>query len=316
MELSIIVPVYNNALYLETAVNSLCGQQFRDIEIILIDDGSTDESGKICDMLEGKDSRIRVFHQVNKGVSAARNKGIVEACGKYLTFVDADDWVEQDAYTLAMGKIKEKSLDILVFGYTEDIGEIHKKKFYRPYREDELLSPEEALRRMLLEKEFSWNIGDKIYAAGTVKGIRFDEQIYNGEDLLFHWNVFSNAQRIGIFNTYKYHYVQNETSASHKALSLKSLSVLDVFPMLMMTASKSVFPAVETTYLKYCIGFSKRIKLAGENVRFNSYLQRAMKMVKENFRRILWNENIPMKHRLGAGFLFLPDTFWMLAKML
>ena len=316
MELSIVVPVYNNGIYLKTAVNSLLQQEFKDIEIILVDDGSEDKSGELCDALAKEDSRIRVFHQKNHGVSAARNKGISEACGKYVTFVDADDWLEQDTYTTAMDVLEKNSFDILIFGHTIDIGETQKKMFYRREHGIEVLTADDAIRNMLLNRDFSWNIGDKIYSMKIVRNHIFDWRIHSGEDLLFHFNVFSNAKKIGISSTYKYHYVQHEASASHSEVSLKSLSVLDVFPKLLEIAGKELIPDIESVYLKYCIGYSKRIKLADNNSEFASYLSRTMTIVRENFGRILLDSNIPIKHRMGAGLLFLPDVFWKLARVL
>lgn len=316
MELSIVVPVYNSEMYLETTVNSLLQQDFKDIEIILVDDGSIDKSGELCDAFAEKDARIRVFHQKNKGVSAARNRGIAEACGKYITFVDADDWVEHDIYTTAMETIKKNLLDILVLGYTLDIGGKRVKMLLGASKRIKILQADDAIRSMLLNHDFSWNIGDKIYLTKIVKKHNFDCQIHSGEDLLFHFRVFSNAKKIGITNTYKYHYVQHDTSASHQRLSLKSLSVLDVFPRLFSTDKTVLVPVIESVYFKYCIGYSKRIKLMDNNHEFMPYLNRTMKIVRENFRRILLDSNIPIKHRMGAGVLFLPEAFWKLVRLL
>ena len=95
-KVSIIVPVYNVEKYIEKCLNSLISQSYRNIEIILIDDGSKDNSGKICDKYKKKDPRIKVIHKENAGVSEARNSGIQKATGKYLCFVDADDFVMND----------------------------------------------------------------------------------------------------------------------------------------------------------------------------------------------------------------------------
>jgi len=98
MELSILVPVYNTEKYLKRCVESLLSQSVKDYEVILVDDGSTDGSGSICDEFARKDSRVRVIHQENAGPSAARLAGIRASCGAYLGFVDSDDYVESDFY--------------------------------------------------------------------------------------------------------------------------------------------------------------------------------------------------------------------------
>ena len=98
MKLSIIIPVYNVELYLPQAVESVLAQSFRDFELILVDDGATDGSGEICDRYAGEDSRVKVIHQKNAGVSAARNAGVAAAQGEYIGFTDSDDIIERDMY--------------------------------------------------------------------------------------------------------------------------------------------------------------------------------------------------------------------------
>lgn len=93
-KISIIIPVYNSETHLDTCIQSICRQSYTDFELILVDDGSTDRSASICDGYASKDTRIRVLHQANAGVSAARNKGIDNARGEWLTFIDSDDYVE------------------------------------------------------------------------------------------------------------------------------------------------------------------------------------------------------------------------------
>lgn len=95
-KISVIVPVYNVKNYLESCVQSIMGQTYPDLEILLIDDGSNDGSAEICDRLQGADARIKVYHEKNKGVSGARNKGLKEATGAYIAFVDADDILDPD----------------------------------------------------------------------------------------------------------------------------------------------------------------------------------------------------------------------------
>ena len=94
--ISVIVPIYNVEQYLPKCIDSIMSQSFTNIEILLVDDGSPDNCGRICDDYALRDSRVRVFHKTNGGVSSARNYGIEKAMGKYLTFIDSDDWIESD----------------------------------------------------------------------------------------------------------------------------------------------------------------------------------------------------------------------------
>lgn len=112
---SVIVPVYNAGTKLETCIGSVRGQTFKDFELILIDDGSTDGSGSICDLYSADDARVKVIHQDNQGVSSARNAGIDAACGAIILFVDGDDSIEKDLLSEIDSKMN-KDADILFFG--------------------------------------------------------------------------------------------------------------------------------------------------------------------------------------------------------
>ena len=113
-KVSVIVTVYNVEKYLNKCVDSLLAQTLSDIEILLVDDGSTDGSGRICDDYAGKDSRVRVIHKENGGVSSARNKGLFEASAEYVGFVDSDDYVAEDMYECLYSNLKKEDADVSV----------------------------------------------------------------------------------------------------------------------------------------------------------------------------------------------------------
>lgn len=120
--ISIIVPVYKVEPYLRQCVDSILNQTYRDLEILLIDDGSPDCCGKICDEYEKKDKRVRVFHTENRGLSIARNLGLKETQGDYIGFVDSDDWIEPDMYEVLLKCLEETGADICVCGYSYENG--------------------------------------------------------------------------------------------------------------------------------------------------------------------------------------------------
>lgn len=115
--LSVIVPVYNAEKYLRRCVESILNQTFSDLELLLINDGSTDNSGAICDEYAEKDSRIQVFHKTNGGVSSTRNMGLVLAQGEWVTFVDADDWIETDTFEKVCKRLQEENADICLYDF-------------------------------------------------------------------------------------------------------------------------------------------------------------------------------------------------------
>ena len=119
-KVSIIVPVYNSSDVLCECVNSLINQDYENIEIILVDDGSTDNSGEICDSFQEKDKRVKVIHKKNEGQSAARNLGIQESSGDYVMFIDSDDWLDLDAVSTLVSYADENDLDVTRFNYIRE----------------------------------------------------------------------------------------------------------------------------------------------------------------------------------------------------
>ncbi len=176
-EISIVVPVYNKKNYIEDTVKRILRQTFDDFELLLIDDGSVDGSGEICDRLSAGDARVKVFHTENRGVSAARNLGIKKAVGKYISFIDADDRIKRDFLEKLHCAITEENADMSVCGYYE----VRKSKavmhLHKNYGSGD--KAYEALRQNLLC--ILWN---KLYVREKIKHL-FDEGISTCEDSLF-----------------------------------------------------------------------------------------------------------------------------------
>ena len=135
--ISIIIPVYNVEKYLRKCLDSIINQTYKKLEIILIDDGSTDNSGKICEEYAKKDDRIIVIHKENAGVSSARNRGIELANGKYIGFIDSDDWIEENMYETLYQNLLQFDVDISMCNYS--IIRNHKKTFHKHDLEDGIL---------------------------------------------------------------------------------------------------------------------------------------------------------------------------------
>lgn len=168
--ISVVIPVYNIEEYLERCVNSICTQTYQNLEILLVDDGSTDGSGALCDALAQKDKRIRVFHKVNGGSSSARNLGIAHAKGEYIGFVDSDDYISKNMYELLYEAVKQYNVKIAQIG-RDEIDEQGNKlpNICEPPKEPVLVPPSEFLREMLMHK------GDCSFCTKLVKKELFDE---------------------------------------------------------------------------------------------------------------------------------------------
>lgn len=207
---SVIVPCYNVAKYVELCVQSIEHQEYSNIEIILVDDGSTDGTGQICDKLAGKDGRIRVVHKENAGVSAARNTGIDISTGEYICFVDGDDFVEKDyiKYLLDLLLASDAQIAVTTQMFTSlNRIQTRKDKSY-------VLSGEQAAKEMLC---YNYPIG--VYCKmfrrellGTC--IRFFENVYIGEGFNFNTLALSSAKSVVVGHRKIYTYrLTNENSA-------------------------------------------------------------------------------------------------------
>lgn len=206
-ELSIIVPVYKVEKYLPRCIDSILAQTFGDFELILIDDGSPDGCGRICDEYAQKDKRIVAIHQKNMGVSAARNAGLDIARGRYIGFVDSDDWIEPQMYEVMMDAIRENGADMAVCGvrYADEDG-----KFTRADR----LSEGVYSRDGLLEDVFAMpnKLGggccNKVLDASKIASVRFKVGMTIAEDALYLFDCFmriDGAVKIGdaLYNVYE-----------------------------------------------------------------------------------------------------------------
>ncbi|UMZ01722.1 glycosyltransferase [Roseburia rectibacter] len=209
-KISVIVPVYNVKNYLESCVQSIMGQTYPDLEILLIDDGSNDGSAEICDRLQGADARIKVYHEKNKGVSGARNKGLKEATGAYIAFVDADDVLDPDMYTYLTGLLKTYKAQIATCSgwYKYDSGV--EKRFESP-RNVVCLNGREALgvlhERCYL-RAYVWN---KLFRREVLDGIRFSTELSFAEDYEMFCRVLEQCGRIVCGTKTKYYYMQRKS---------------------------------------------------------------------------------------------------------
>lgn len=211
-KVSIIVSIYNIASYLERSIASICSQSYENIEILLVDDGSTDESGKICDTWAKKDSRIRVIHKKNGGLSSARNAGIEAAKGEYLTFVDGDDWIDSTMYEDMIRALEEEEADLCICNYREireeevtDSGE----------EKSTVLEGREILEAFLTEEESyriqnaAWN---KLYKRELLGELRFPEgKLF--EDIVFTTKLMERSRKMVYLHQTYYNYVMSRSDS-------------------------------------------------------------------------------------------------------
>lgn len=227
LNLSIIVPIYNVDKYLKNCIESILSQTFNDYELILVNDGSTDCSGEICNYYKSIDSRIKVIHQENRGVSSARNKGIHLAKGKYIAFVDPDDEIEATMYEKMIEKCLKNDLDIVVckiktynqiLNYTQesiiwkkDIGYLNKEKIQK-----------KLIPAILTEGSYSMiSSVNKVYKASIFKDnkLYFNEKMNHGEDARLNLLLIQNINSLEFIDEALYNYYIRNTLSLTKRFS-------------------------------------------------------------------------------------------------
>lgn len=223
--ISVIVPVYNARRYLETCIASVLSQSYSSLELLLIDDGSTDGSGAICDAWQAKDSRVRVIHTENRGVSSARNTGIETATGDYIAFLDADDALLDEALTTMYGLLLEHGCDIAVctkLSFNAD-GTHCMVDFPATF---ELWSAKQGLEASLRDHPATYSVWGKLYRKAAIGDIRFVPGRNIHEDSFFIFQCMLKEPKVVVQNTAVIHYNISENSASRGSFSDKYLDIL------------------------------------------------------------------------------------------
>lgn len=219
--ISVIVPVYNVEKFLNQCVDSILAQTYKNFELILVDDGSKDKSGDICDDYAKNDTRIRVFHKENGGVSSARNYGLDNAQGEYVCFVDSDDWVDE-TYIEDMVKFGEYDLVMQGMKFNNKAWKYTKKLYNSTI---EIL---QALTLSVEKRDFLFNGPySKLYRFNIIrnKKLKFNEKIWLGEDFLFNINYLGFARNAYLANTCSYNYRTTPDSLTHKFAPIDDLLV-------------------------------------------------------------------------------------------
>ena len=230
-KISVIVPVYKTEGLLDRCVESIVGQTYKNLEIILVDDGSPDNCPAMCDEWAEKDSRIRVIHKENGGVSSARNAALDIPTGDYIGFVDSDDWIEPEMYSSLIQKISESGKNIALCSYyaVEISGERYE---CRCVVDKEVLDKDDYFRFIVLGGDggYIWN---RLYDADILKEVRFDEDIWYSEDLLFNFKTAQKSNGAAILDKIEYNYVQKRIKEQAWVMNDHSFDSMTAFEIML-----------------------------------------------------------------------------------
>lgn len=218
--ISVIIPVYNSAAYLESCIDSILRQTYTGLEIICVNDGSTDESLQVLYELSQRDPRVRILSQDNAGVASARNAGLEIARGEYIAFADSDDALEPDMYELLAGLAEKYQSDITHCGYRKMYLNGESKAVCGT---GELLvqTGDEAICCLLAGERFASGLWNKLYRAEIVADLRFDPRLKINEDTLYNVQAFHRAKKTVFMDLPKYYYFERENSACARTASIE-----------------------------------------------------------------------------------------------
>ena len=242
--ISVIVPIYNKAPYIQKCLEDISKQTYRDLEIICINDGSTDDSGEIVKTFVKEDPRFQYVEQENQGGSAARNHGLELAKGEYISFIDCDDGLECDMYAFLLDLIEKYDADIAHCGYKK----IHMDGSVSKIGDQNncfIQTREEALQCLIDGQFFTGSLWTKLYRSSLFENIEFDNSLKINEDILMNFMLFNKAGRIVFKDSTKYLYYERvEASTSRVPSEKKLLDSMKVFEYIFENCS-------ETSELKF-----------------------------------------------------------------
>ncbi len=297
--ISIIVPVYNREKCITRCLDSIINQLYKNIEIIVVDDGSTDNTYEVLLEYKIRDNRIRVLKKNNGGVSSARMYGLNNASGKYVGFVDSDDYIEKEMYLKLYSAICENESDMAVlYDY------VVKKRDGNP---ESCITNDIALKKICM-LEFPTSVWAGLYKKEIALQVGFDTNIHFFEDFYFNFQVLEKTDKVSIVNGHYYRYEKSDNSCNSSGLNWKRLSCLNVIPTLLEKTKK--FDFLNTSIIGFTIAhflICNILFLYPSNV--NTYGFFLQKQCKKHVGSIALNGNVPISYKFLIFLCLISPKF-------
>lgn len=313
-KISIIVPVYRVERYLERCVNSLISQTYKNIEIILVDDGSPDQCPAMCDNYAEKDDRVIVVHKKNGGLSDARNVGLDIATGEYIAFVDSDDWVEMDFVETLYRNAKNENADISIIGCTL-VWDNGRRKSVGQDEGYYVFDKETAIKEMLMQRKFGCMVCQKMYKKQIFDAVRFPVgKLY--EDVAVSMPTFLKAKKVVISGKSGYNYYQRSDSIVNSKFDRQKLYFLHCCQEIISysdTHDKIYDTEAHVFYLRALMTFVLILYQNPENEKKTlGYLEREIK----NNRKYIWkNSCLELRKKIVLSLICIHFPRNVLARM-
>lgn len=248
--ISVIVPVYNVEKYLVKCIESIVNQTYSNIEIILVDDGSSDLSSKICDEYSEKYDNITALHKNNGGLSSARNYGIDNCNGKYITFIDSDDYISNIFIQTLYNAAKNRNADLVISGLKNFYDDKIVEEDNIDLNVEKIITKEVALKKMLLQEEIDVNSTAKLYLKKIFDNIRFPEgKLY--EDIQIIDDIISNTSCIVQISYRGYYYLQRKNSIMYGKMSIERLILIEKTKQLIQYSKENYPNIIEASIKRY-----------------------------------------------------------------
>lgn len=302
-EISVIVPVYKVEPYIHKCVDSILAQTFTDYELILVDDGSPDTCGNICDEYAQKDARIHVIHKENGGLSDARNAGMKIACGEYVIFIDSDDYIDADMLSYLYENLKKADADMATCGIYEVYADRIEKQEEEP---DFVCSGEEAFRCILRGHTIRGEIWNKLIKRSCISDLEFPKgKLY--EDIFYTVDMMQRIKKVAVGTKPKYYYLHRSDSITGKAYRPKLFDIIDGYTKNYQVVQHA-FPKLEEE--AECLWIWSRFivldkMLLEENYRSIDRFEELVTFIKQHFRRIMKNPYFQRNRKISAIVLLI-----------
>ena len=309
-KISVIIPVYNLENVIGKCIESVLNQTYDNIEIIIIDDGSCDNSPEIIARYEREHNNIKVIKQKNRGVTAARLAGVKEATGDYIGFVDGDDYIDADMYELLMSNMRQYHADISHCGYEMEFNDGRIRAFYNTG--DVIIQDNtKGLIDLISGIQVEPGLWNKLYKKDLFENLRQEESIKINEDLLMNYYLFKKAQSSVFCDICKYHYIIRENSASRQNLNRNKI-IDPIRVKQIMLEDSNVVPVkteIQRMYMETLLNIYNQIILNDARKEYQEYKRTILKLLKKEKRFV---EGLSLKKKILYFGAVYGQTFYML----
>ena len=297
-KISIIVPVYNVEKYLKKCIDSIVNQTYKNLEIILVDDGATDRSGEICDELAKLDNRIKVYHKKNGGLSDARNYGVERATGDYIGFVDSDDYIDAEMYEKLYEAITKEDADVAECSfkiiYPDRVELFNDEEYYN------VLGEQEYLEEYLKLKKIFGSVWTKLIKSTIAKKIEFPVgKLY--EDTYYAYDLIDIVDKYVIMDNPYYNYLMRENSITNAKFNPRIFDLVEIVEKFHMNVYRNYPSLKEAADCRKMYAYFSVLNsiLLEENFKNNTFYQQIINYFKENYKKLLKNKYITRNRKLS-----------------